>query len=327
MKRRAFITLVGGAAATWPFTARAQQPAMPVIGFVNAAFPQRYARPLSAFLKGLGETGYVDGHNVVIEYRWAEGQNDRLPALATDLVRRKVTVIAATSTPAALAAKAGTTTIPIVFETSADPVQLGLVASLNRPGGNVTGVTQLNLEIVPKRLELLHELLPTASVMALLVNPTDPGLAEPTTRDLQTVASTLGLQLRVLNASTERDFDKVFATLDQLRPGGLVIGGDALFNSLSEQLAALTVRHAVPAIYQWRQFTAAGGLMSYGSDVTDSYRLAGIYVGRILKGEKPTDLPVQQATKVELYINLKTAKALGITFPLSLLGRADEVFE
>jgi putative tryptophan/tyrosine transport system substrate-binding protein len=327
MQRREFITLLGGVAATWPLTARARQPVMPVIGFVNAAFPQRYARPLSAFLKGLGEAGYVDGHNVVIEYRWAEGQNDRLPAMAADLVHREVAVIAATSTPAALAAKAATTTIPIVFETSADPVQLGLVASLNRPGGNVTGVTQLNLEIVPKRLELLHELLPTASVMALLVNPTDPGLAEPTTRGLQTAASTLGLQLRVLNASTERDFDEVFATLDQLRPGGLVIGGDALFNSLSEQLAALTVRHAVPAIYQWRQFTAAGGLMSYGSDIADSYRLAGIYVGRILKGEKPADLPVQQATKVELYINLKTAKALGLEMPTSILLRANEVIE
>jgi putative tryptophan/tyrosine transport system substrate-binding protein len=327
MQRREFITLLGGVAATWPLTARAQQPVMPVIGFVNAAFPQRYARPLSAFLKGLGETGYVDGRNVVIEYRWAEGQNDRLPAMVADLVHRQVAVIAATSTPAALAATAATTTLPIVFETSADPVQLGLVASLNRPGGNVTGVTQLNLEIVPKRLELLHELLPTASIMALLVNPTDPGIAEPTTRGLQTAARALGLQLRVLNASTERDFDEVFATLDQLRPVGLVIGGDAFFNSWSEQLAALSVRHAVPAIYQWRQFAAAGGLLSYGSDVTDSYHLAGVYTGRVLKGDKPADLPVQQATKVELYINLKTAKALGLSVPTALLVRADEVIE
>jgi putative ABC transport system substrate-binding protein len=326
MKRRDFITLLGGA-TTWPLAARAQQPAMPVIGFLNADSPQGYARQLSAFLKGLGETGYVDGRNVAIEYRWAGNQTDRLPAMAADLADRQVTVIAATSTPAAVAAKAATATVPIVFETGSDPVQLGLVTSLARPGGNVTGVTQLNWEVLPKRLELLHELLPTAGIMALLLNPADPALAEVQSREVLSAARSLGLQLHILNASAERDFDGVFARLIQLRAGGLVIGGDALFNSRIEQLAALTVRHAVPAVYQWREFAAAGGLLSYGSEVTDAYRLAGIYTGRVLKGDKPADLPVQQATKVELFINLKTAKALGITIPLPLSGRADEVFE
>ena len=326
MNRREVITLLGGAAA-WPLAARAQQPAMPVVGFVSGASSQGYARPLSAFLKGLAETGYVEHHNVSIEYRWAEGQNDRLPALAADLVQRRVAVIVATTTPATLAAKAATMTIPIVFEMASDPVRLGLVASLNRPGGNVTGVTQLNVELAPKRLELLHEALPTASVMALLVNPTDPAISEPTTRGLLSAARTLGLELHVLNASTERDFDVVFAKLIQLRAGGLVISSDALFTSQIEQLAALAVRHAVPAIYTWREFAAAGGLMSYGADTADAYRLAGVYTGRILKGEKAAYLPVQQATKVEFFINLKTARALGITFPLSLLGRADEVIE
>ena len=326
MKRREFITLLGGAAA-WPYAAHAQQPAMPVIGFLNAASPQGYERELSAFLKGLGENGYVDGRNVAIEYRWAGNRSDQLPAMAADLVHRQVTVIAATSTPAALAAKAATTTIPIVFETGGDPVQLGLVASLNRPGGNVTGVTQLNWEVIPKRLELLHELLPTAGVMALLVNPNDPVNAEIQSREALAAAHTLGLKLHILNASTESDFDSVFANLIHLRAGGLVICGDALFNSRTKQLAALTVQHAVPAVYQWREFVAAGGLLSYGSEVTDAYRLTGVYTGRVLKGEKPNELPVQQATKVEFFINLKTAKTLGITVPLPLSGRADEVIE
>jgi putative ABC transport system substrate-binding protein len=326
MKRREFITLLGGAAAC-PIVARAQQPAMPVVGFINAASAQNYTRQLAAFLKGLGETGYVDGHNVAIEYRWAEDQNDRLPAMAADLVNRQVAVIAATSTPAALAAKAATTTIPIVFETGSDPVRLGLVASLNRPGGNVTGVTQTNVEVAPKRLELLHELLPTARVMALLVNPAEPTIAETTSREVLAAARTFGLQLHVLNASSEADFDGVFAKLIQLRAGGLVIGGGPFFSGHREQLAALTVGHAVPAIFQYREFAAAGGLLSYGSDSADSYHLAGIFTGRILKGAKPAELPVQQATKVELLINLKTAKALGLTVPLPLLGRADEVIE
>jgi putative tryptophan/tyrosine transport system substrate-binding protein len=327
MRRREFITLLGGTVVAWPLAARAQQSALPVVGFLNAASPQGYARQLAAFLKGLNESGYVDGHDVVIQYLWAEGRNDRLPAMAADLVHSHVAVIAATTTPAALAAKAATTTIPIVFETAADPVQLGLVANLNRPGGNATGVTQTNQEVAPKRLELLHELLPTASVMVLLVNPADPALAEPTMKEALAAADTLGLELHVLNASTERDFDAVFTKLIQLRAGGLVIGPDAFFTSRSEQLAALSLRHAVPTIYEHRVFAAAGGLMSYGSDTSESYRLAGNYTGRILKGEKPADLPVQQATKVELYINMKTAKALGITFPLTLLGRADEVIE
>ena len=325
MNRREFITLIGGAAAAWPLAARAQQRAIPVIGFLNADSPQGYGQQVSAFLKGLGENGYVDGRNVVIEYRWAENRNDRLPAMAADLVHRQVTVIAATTTPAALAAKAATTTIPIVFETGGDPVQLGLVNSLNRPGGNITGVTQLNWEVIPKRLELLHELLPTARVMALLVNPT--AYAEIQSREVLAAAHTLGLELHVLHATTEGDFDSVFANLVHLRAGGLVISGDAFFNSRIKQLAALAIRHAVPAVFLSREFVAAGGLLSYGSEVTDAYRLAGVYTGRVLKGDKLADLPVLQATKVELFINLKTAKALGITVPLPLSGRADEVIE
>jgi putative ABC transport system substrate-binding protein len=326
MRRREFIALMGSVAA-WPLTARAQQPATPVIGFVNSASPQGYARPLAAFLKGLSETGYVDGQNVTIDYRWAEDHADRLPELTADLVRRRVAVIVATTTQAALAAKAATTTVPIVFETASDPIRLGLVASLNRPGGNLTGVTQTNVEIAPKRLELLHELVPAAKVMALLVNPANPTLAEANTKELQAAARRLTLELHVLNASAEREFDAAFAKLIELRAGGLVIGNDPLFTGRSEQLAALAVRHAVPTVYAWREFAVAGGLLSYGVAVPDSYRLAGNYAGRILKGEKPADLPVQQISTVELIINMKAAKALGISVPLTLIGRADEIIE
>jgi putative ABC transport system substrate-binding protein len=282
---------------------------------------------LSAFLKGLGEAGYVDGRNVSIEFRWGDYHADRLPALVADLIHRQVAVIAATSTAAAMAAKAATTTIPIVFETGADPVKLGLVASLNRPGGNVTGVTQLNVEIFPKLLELLHELLPTVRVMALLVNPTDPELAEDQTQELLQAAAALGLQFHVLNASSESDFAGVFKKVGELQAGALVIAGEPLFTSHSEQLGALALRNRVPAVYKGREFAAAGGLMSYGSDVAETYRLAGVYAGRILRGDKPVDLPVVQATKFEFYLNLKTAKALGIAVPLPLSGRADGVFE
>ena len=325
MRRREFITLLGGAAA-WPLAAHAQQPVMPVIGFVNAGLAKGYARPLSAFLQGLGETGYAEGRNVAIEYRWAEGQYDRLPALVADLVQRQVNVIAATSTPAALAAKAATTVIPIVFTTAGDPVQLGLVTSLGRPGGNVTGATQMNVEVAPKRLELLHEVLPTATNVGLLTNPTNPH-AETVWKALEAAARVVGIKLHVVHASHERDFATAFANLAQVRAEALVISPDNVFNSRSEDLAALTVRHRMPAIYQYPEFTAAGGLMSYGGSIEDSYRWAGVYTGRILKGEKPGDLPVQQSTKVELIINLKTAKAFGLTVPLPLLGRADEVIE
>jgi putative ABC transport system substrate-binding protein len=269
MRRREFITLLGGAAAGWPLAARAQQPAMPVVGLLGSASLDLWADRIRAFHQGLSETGYVDGRNVTIEYRWAEGRNDRLPALAADLVRRRVTVIVAPgSTPAALAAKAATSTIPVVFWVGGDPIELGLVASLNRPEGNLTGVTTLASEIGPKRLELLQELLPTATVVALLVNPTSPGLAVSTTKDVQAAARALGLQLHVLHASTERDLDVVFANLIQLRAGGLVIGNDAFFSSQLEQLAALAIRHAVPTVYQFREFAAAGGLIAYGGRLT-----------------------------------------------------------
>ena len=322
MNRREFIMLLGGAVA-WPLAARAQQ-AMPAIGFLGS---ESFEDRLRAFRQGLRDTGYVEGNNVAIEYRWAEGQNDRLPTLAANLVRIRVTVIATPDTPAALAAKAATTTIPIIFFTAANPVEIGLVANLARPGGNLTGVTTLGLEVGPKRLELLHELVPAATTMALLVNPTSLALSERTTRDLQTAGRALGLKIHVLHASTEREIDSAFATFAQLRAGGLVIGPDAFFTSRAEELAALALRHRVPAIYQFREFVEAGGLMSYGTDLTDGNRLTGVYTGRILKGEKPADLPVQQSSKAELIINLKTARALGLTVPLPLIGRADEVIE
>jgi len=326
MKRRDLIALLGGAAVAWPLAARAQKPAMPVIGFLGTRAFGDDPQLLTAFRRGLKEAGYVEGQNVTIEYRFAENQYDRLPALAADLVRRQVAVIAANG-PAAQAAKAATTTIPIVFTAGFDPVKVGLVASLNRPGGNITGVSILDVELGPKRLELLHALVPTATIVAVLVNPTDPTRAETTLRGMQAAAHTLGLQLHALHASTDRDFDTVFASLVQLRADGLVIGGEPFFNSRSAQLGALTIRHAMPTIYQFRAFAAAGGLASYGASLTDAYHQSGVYTARILKGEKPGDLPIQQATKVELFINLKTAKALGVTVPLSLLGRADEVIE
>ena len=326
MRRRDFIQGIAGSAATWPFAVRAQ-PAMPVIGFLGPGSAQSDAYRAAAFRQGLSEAGLVEGRNFTIEYRWADGHYDRLPALASDLAHRQVAVIMASSGPAALAAKGATTTIPIVFETTVNPVKFGFVASLSRPGGNITGVSQLSEEVAPKRLELLHELLPMARVMALLVNPAAPVLSEPQKELAQSVANTLGIELHILNASTERDFDVVFRKLIELRAAGLAIAGDAFFTSHSKQLAALSVQYSVPAIYQWREFAAAGGLVSYGGNITETHRLAGGLAARILKGDKPADLPVQQATKVELYINLKTAKTLGITIPLPLSGRADELFE
>jgi ABC-type uncharacterized transport system substrate-binding protein len=328
MRRREFMALLGGAAAAWPMAALAQQQATPVIGYIGTGSRESDAFRLPCFHQGLHENGYVEGRNVTIEYRWAEGRNDRLPGLAADLVRRQVAVIAVpASTPGALAAKAATSTIPIVFYIGLDPVELGLVASLHRPGGNITGVTGWNVTVGPKRLELLHEVVPTATSIALLVNPAAGPLRETILTDLQAAARKLGLQFHVMHASDVREFDAVFATLAQLRTGGVVIGSDPFFNSQSEQLAALAIRHSLPAIYQYREFAVAGGLMSYGGSLTEMYRQVGIYAGRILKGERPADLPVVQATKVELIVNLKTAKALGLDVPRTLLARADEVIE
>jgi ABC-type uncharacterized transport system substrate-binding protein len=327
MRRRELLAGLVGVAAARPLAAGAQK-GVPVIGFLSSASPDLHASLLQAFREGLRETGYVEGRNVAIEYRWANGQNERLPALAAELVSREVSVIAAPgSTPAVLAAKEATATIPIVFQVGIDPVAAGLVASIARPGGNVTGLTGLNTELGVKRLELLRELVPTANAIALLINPTSSLVSERITRELQSSARALGVQLHIVQASTERDFDPAFATLAQTGVSGLVIAPDALFISRSDQLAALTLRHAVPTITQFREFVAAGGLMSYGGNLTDVYRLCGVYAGRILKGEKPADLPVQQLTKVELIVNLKTARALGLAVPPTLLARADEVIE
>jgi len=327
MRRRDFFKVIGALATAWPLAVRAQQAAMPVIGFLCATTAEGYAAPLAAFRRGLHEAGFIEGRNVTIEYRWAEDQNDRLPALAGDLVRNQVTVIVVVGTPAALAAKAATSTIPIVFYIGVDPIEAGLVTSLARPGGNITGVTNLNADLVPKRLQLVHELAPTATVIALLVNPTSPTLAETSMKEARVAAQTLGLQLHVLHASTERDLDEAFRTSVQLRAGALVISPDASFNSLSKQFGALTLRYGMPTIYQFREFAAAGGLLSYGGDVSEFNRQTGILTGRILKGEKPADLPVQQSAKMELFINLKTAKALGLTIPQSVLVRAVELIE
>jgi putative ABC transport system substrate-binding protein len=327
MKRRDFITLLGGATAAWPLAARAQQPAMPMIGYLGSGSADLDGARVRAFREGLGETNYVEGRNVATEFRWAAGQSDRFPALAAELVREHVTVtIAGGGTRSALALKAATATIPIVFQVAVDPVEAGLVASLNRPGGNLTGVVSLNLEVEPKRLELLRDLVPTANTIALLVNPTSP-YAVPLSKEVEAAARTLGLRLHVLHANTERDFDTVFATMVQLRVAAAVIGNDSFFLNRLDQLAAVSVRHAVPTIAPYREFAAAGGLISYGTDVTDSFRQVGIYAGRILKGEKPGDLPVHQATKLELILNLKTAKALGLEIPPAVLALADEVIE
>jgi putative ABC transport system substrate-binding protein len=326
MQRREFITLLGGAAVAWPLAVRAQQTALPVIGYLEggSSAASVMGRMVAGFQQGLSESGYTLGRNVAIEYRWAEGRYDRLPALAAELVRRQVAVIVASGGPAAFSAKAATTTIPIVFGIGVDPVESGLVRSLSRPGGNLTGVASFGGELGPKRLELLHELVPAASAFGLLINPTRTS-AERELKEVQAAADKLGLQLQVLHAAVERELDAAFASLTASHVGGLVIGGDPFFNSQTEQLAVLTVRHAVPAIYQFREFAAAGGLASYGTGRVT--RLAGVYTGRILKGEKPADLPIQQATELELVINLKTAKALGLTAPLSLLASADEVIE
>jgi putative ABC transport system substrate-binding protein len=309
MQRRQFITLVGGTVIAWPLSAHAQQSAMPVVGYLSAYAPDEGKNRLAAFRRGLQETGYVEGQNVAIEYRWAGDQIDRLPAMAADLVQRHVNVIAATTTPGALAAQAATTTIPIVFEAGSDPVRLGLVANLNQPGGNVTGVNNLAVEITQKRLELLHELLPTANIMALLINPADRALAQVQTREILSAAHSRGLKIHVLNVGSEGEFDGVFADIKRLQVEGLVMGAGSVFVRSLNKLMALTIRHAVPTISLWRDFPVAGGLMSYAPDVLDSYRLAGIYTARVLKGENPAELPVIQGTKFDLVINLKTAKA------------------
>ena len=326
MRRREFITLIGGGVAAWPLATRGQQAAKPVVGFLHGASSGGYEPMATSFRQGLKETGYVDGQNVAIEFRWAEGHYDRLPAMAADLVRRKVAVIVAGGTPAAFAAKTATSTIPTVILVGVDPVQLGLVGSLNRPGGNVTGLAILTVELEAKKLELLHELLPTTTAIALLANPMTP-LTESETKDLQATARSLGLRLHVLNASTERQIDAAFQALVELRATALIVSVDTFLNNSRSQIVALAARHAVPAVYGVRDFVEAGGLMSYGTDLIDVYRQQGIYVGKILKGARPADLPIQQVTKVALVINLKTAKTLRLTLPTTLLGRADETIE
>jgi putative tryptophan/tyrosine transport system substrate-binding protein len=328
MKRREFITLLGGAAAAWPVAARAQQPAMPVIGFLDPLSLETTREKVAAFNRGLAEIGYVEGQNLTTEYRWAQGQTGRLPALAAELVHRKVAVIATPgATVATLAAKAATDTIPIVFVAGGDPVELGLVRSINRPGGNLTGVAFLATEYAAKRLELLHELVPAAALIAVLVNPANLINAEVHKGKIQEAARVLGVRLLILNASSQSDIEAAFVTLVQERAGALLIGTDSFFTGHRDQIIALAARSAVPTIEEFREFTAAGGLMAYGTSILDAWRLAGNYTGRILMGEKPSELPVQQPTRFELLINLKTAKALGLTVPPMLLARADEVIE
>jgi len=326
MRRREFILALGGTAVAWPPAAQAQQSALPLIGFMNNSTANGSEDLKAAFLKGVGEAGYIDGKNVTIEYHWADGQPDRLPGVAGDLVRRQVSVIVATSTPAALAAKEATATIPIVFETAADPIKLGLAASLNRPGGNATGVAQFNAVLVAKRVGLLHDLIPTAKIIGMLVNPTDPR-TETQTKDAQDAAHALGLQIHVLNASTKAEIDAAFAAMPEFRIEAILVGTGEFFRRQSENLAVLAARQGVPAVYQYREFAAAGGLISYGASLPDAYRLAGVYTGRILKGEKPADLPVMQPTKFELVINLKTARTLGLSITPGVLAIADDVIE
>jgi putative tryptophan/tyrosine transport system substrate-binding protein len=326
VRRRDFIKAAFAAAAMWPFPAWPQRPKKPVIGFLGSTSAEAYASRVAFIRQGLSETGFVEGKNVTIEYRWAESRYERLPAMAADLVRRRVDVILAITTPAAVAAKGATTTVPIVFEVGADPVTLGLVASLSQPGGNLTGVSLLNVELGAKRLELLHEVIPTIKIVGLLINPTSPNAA-PLSKDVQGAAEKLGIQLHVQHASAEGDFEPVFASLRELGARALVIGTDPLFNVSSERLAALAIRYVMPSIYQYRAFAAAGGLMSYGGSSTEPFRQVGIYAGRVLKGDKPAELAIQQSTKVELIVNLTTAKTLGLRVPTSLIGRADEVIE
>jgi putative tryptophan/tyrosine transport system substrate-binding protein len=326
MRRREFITLLGGAAVAWPLEARAQQPAMPVIGFIHTGLPEMFADETAAFRRGLNQIGYIEGRNVVIEYHWVQRELDPVEALVADLVRRQVAAIVAVSLGPALAAKAATQTIPIVFSVGGDPVKLGLVTSFNRPGGNVTGISQLNNVLAPKQLEILHELVPKVTTIAMLVNPSNPNAANDM-KNVQVAAQILGLQLLVLRAGDLHETEAAFSTMVEQRVGALLVGISAFIGGLPDYIIPLATRHAIPAIYPWRDHAVAGGLMSYGSDQVETGRQVGVYTGRILKGVKPADLPVWEAVKVELILNLKTANALGLTFPLSLLGRADEVIE